>query len=504
MRTARLVSVPTIKRGRTAEGPRSFLFSVAGGLCALLLSAGTGRAEDQVGGRFVSVPPTITGEAINRIRQSVEAEYKRFIGTGPQGEGGRPDAKVVRHFRVVFDFNPNNRENRNLDFGLCSKLAEVIRSLRQQGMQTIAYIHGPVAGHSVLPALTCELRVLSQNGKLGPVMVDGLSPLEDFKKAAYSEYGATTLNTPLIRKLFERDGEVRRSKVGGFAWARDPNAADTPAVVKDQELAEFNRRNYKDLGLFEEDLREDREAVARAYGLSRDTLQESVLSENVVAWQIPVSGEVNGALKERLNRRIRRALAKGANFIVLELRCHGGDTAVANDIATYLAELNENGDTPIVTVAFVTRDAQDTALYLALGCNYIVMEKDAKLGHFDRILSGRPPEELKEIGTGIEDLAKKRSYPPVLARGFVDPSVERIYYVTRRTRSHEWAIITGRDLDADRNLNPNERHWNPTGEEIPLGKDKFLTLDAAQAQRFGLAHPRAQDLASLYEDFGVK
>ncbi|HKB41578.1 MAG TPA: NfeD family protein, partial [Gemmataceae bacterium] len=121
-------------------------------------------------------------------------------------------------------------------------------------------------------------------------------------------------------------------------------------------------------------------------------------------------------------------------------------------------------------------------------------------------LKGRPAEELKEIGTGIEDLAKRRSYPPVLARGFVDPSVERLYYVTRRNRSHEWAIVTGRDLDADRNLAPNERRWNRygPGDAIPLGSDGFLTLNAAQAQRFGLAHPRAQDLASLYEDFGVK
>src|SRR5262249_36014980 len=159
-------------------------------------------------------------------------------------------------------------------------------------------------------------------------------------------------------------------------------------VFKDQELASFTHRNYKESALFEEDLRADREEVARAYGLSRDALQESVLSENVVAWQIPVAGEIKGGLKVRLYSRLRRAQARGANFIVLELNCHGGDTATANQIAAHLTELSDKSDSPLVTVAFVTKNAQDTALYLALGCHYIVMEKDAKLGDFGGLLKG--------------------------------------------------------------------------------------------------------------------
>ena len=55
-------------------------------------------------------------------------------------------------------------------------------------MQTIAYVHGPVTGHAVLPVLACELRVLSRDGILGPVLIEGLPPLEKFKKEAYREY----------------------------------------------------------------------------------------------------------------------------------------------------------------------------------------------------------------------------------------------------------------------------------------------------------------------------
>jgi membrane-bound ClpP family serine protease len=512
MRTAKPVFVPAVQQGRTAEerGPKDGaafslgLLSLVASLCTLAVAAGPSRAADeQIGGRFVSVPPTITSEAIKRIHQSIESEYKDFT------RAGRPDAKAVREFRIVFDFNPGGRDNRNLDFGLCYNLASEIRSLRQQGMRTIAYVHGAVTGHTVLPVLACELRVLSRNGILGPVLIEGMQPLEKFKKDAYREYGSTTLNEPLISKLFEPDLEIRKSKKhGGFARAKDPDADDNaPPLFKEQDAGVFTQRNYKESSLFEEDLREDREEVARAYGLSREALQERVLSENVVvAVQIPVTGEVNAALEERLDRRLRRALARGANFIVLELRCHGGDTAVANQIATHLIELTKDRDSPLVTVAYVTKDAQDTALYLALGCHYIVMEKNAKLGGFGQLLKGKGPDDLKPIGEGIQDLAKKRSYPAVLARAFVDSSVNSLFYVTRRDKNHEWDIVTGRDLDEDRGHNAKERRWNPIGggDAIPLGPDRFLTLDAAQARRFGLAHPRADDLDSLYEDFGVE
>src|SRR5437762_10655893 len=103
-RTANPICVPAVQRGRTEEGTApalSFLLSLAASLCALALSAGSApAAEEQIGGRFVSVPPTITSEAIKRIHQTIEAEYKDFTRAAPQGR--RPDARAIREFRIVF------------------------------------------------------------------------------------------------------------------------------------------------------------------------------------------------------------------------------------------------------------------------------------------------------------------------------------------------------------------------------------------------------------------
>src|SRR5439155_3081639 len=139
------------------------------------------------------------------------------------------------------------------------------------------------------------------------------------------------------------------------------------------------------------DPRDNREDLADAYRLPRSALQKNPLIERVVAYKIAVEGEVTGALKERLDRRIRRAIKTyKANLIILELKCHGGDTAAANGIAKELTTLNQDQpDRPVVTIAYVTPQASDTATIIALGCNYLFMDPAATLGGFGKLLADR-------------------------------------------------------------------------------------------------------------------
>ena len=41
-------------------------------------------------------------------------------------------------------------------------------------MKTIAFVHAPVTGHTVLPVLACQERVMGKGGALGPIVVDGV------------------------------------------------------------------------------------------------------------------------------------------------------------------------------------------------------------------------------------------------------------------------------------------------------------------------------------------
>ena len=515
MWTASPDSVKAVVCGRHAQqhGGRRRALRLLGILCALVLCGaargdGPEAVEAEAVGRFIPVPPSISGEAIQRIRQTAEIEFTRFKTAEQQR-----DIAKRRKFKVVYDFNPDGKVNRSDNFGFCLKLAEDIRQLRLKGVLTTAFVHGEVSGHTVLPVLACQQIVMARKAKLGPVLFDDAQPLKQYEQAAYLEFGERFATPPkqnerpappaLVRKLFERNLVVVPGQQGGFVDAAGPDAvAGARPVFERGSLAVFDFSKARDVNLCELDPRETREEVAVAYRLPRESLQESPLLGTIVAWQIPVTGEVNGALREQLQRRIRRAERGGANLIVLELRCHGGDPSVASNIANDLLKLNQNrADKPVVTVAYVTKDAQDTATTIALGCTSIVMDKEARLGGFERLLKGRPAADLDALGAGMEDLAEQQFYPKALARAFVDSSVEKLFFVTSATGAGEWKVLTGRQYDEERKERPNK--WRRPAEVIPLDADGFLTLDAAQAQRFGLASSKANDLASLYEEYGV-
>ena len=495
------------KSGRGAPGWLLACLGLGGLFCVLALPAVAHGDQPEAVGRFISVPATLRGEAINRIRQTVDIAFRDFSRAEQERDRQQPDLKRRRHFKVVFDFNPDGKLSRSSDYGLCFNLAEVIRGLQQKGVQTVAFVHGEVAGHSVLPVLACQQIIMSERARLGPVLLDDATPLRPNVQGAYVEFGER-LAPALVRKLFDRDLVVVPGKDGGFVASTSKNAAlNGKPLFEAGTLAVYTFAKARDVKLCEQDARETREDVARAFNLPRESLHETPLLERTVAWLIPVSGEVNSALAEQLKRRIRRALGAGANMLIFELKCHGGDPAVAVDIADSLLKLNEaQPDNPVVTIAYVTRDAQDTALYLALGCGRIVMEKDAKLGNFGKLLKGRTLQELAALGEGLEDLAKRQFYPPVLVRAFVDPgpdpTVKKLFYVTSATGASEWAILTAQQLNEDRN-NPNLKNkWRVPAEEIPL-EEGFLTLDAAQAQRFGLAADSVSDLNALYAKEGL-
>ena len=67
-------------------------------------------------------------------------------------------------------------------------------------------------------------------------------------------------------------------------------------------------------------IRDTRRAVKDAYGLPADSLQGDPLDGRTpVAWRVVISGPVTAALAETVERRIGRAIHRGANLIVVQL-----------------------------------------------------------------------------------------------------------------------------------------------------------------------------------------
>jgi membrane-bound ClpP family serine protease len=492
-------------------------------LLALLGSGAPAHAEEpEAVGRFVTVPSSLSGGDVSRLLAATKVEFDRF-----KIENRSRPLKDQQVFKIIFDFTPEPRKVGNSDdFALCLKLATGIRELQQSGAQTTAYVHGEVSRHTVLPVLACQHVVMSQKAKLGPVVADSGKPANKFETAAYEELAVRLNGNPdLVRKLFDRDVSIVPSKQGGWVDARklDEVAGGRAPLFERGDAAVFDFAKAKLAGLCELDARESRQELADAYQLPRSALQEDSLLERIVAWKITLSGEVTSATKEQLERRIRKAIAHNANLIIFELRCHGGDTAAANNIAKYLVSLNDDRkDRPVMTIGFVTPDAQDTATVIALGCTYIVMDakKDsegrylASLGGFGKLLAGQKAEDARSIGDGLEELAKLRNYPPVLARGFVDRSGgEQLFYVKSAKGTREWAVMTDRQLDEERKERPG--HWQLPGTPIPMDEQGFVRLRADDARNhevrdtvptalsLHLAY-KVSSLEDLYKDYGLE
>lgn len=459
------------------------------------LTAMSSAQEPEVAGRFISVGQSVSSEVVSRIRKLTDIELKRFKDIQAQDPGKN------RTFKLIFDFTPDGTPNDSQDFGVCLNLAEVIQDLDRGGAEVTGFVHGKVTGHAVLPVMTCRTLVMSSDAVIGPITSpEKINEVAQDKIDAYLRLAAHRPRA-LIRKLFEKNLVVVPSRNNSVVPEGDANAVpDAAPIFGPGSVASFTFQKAKSLSLCEQDARSNRRELAQAYRLPRASLYPLLSQDRVVAWRVPVEGIVDAEMKERLNRRIRRAIAKKANLIVLDLSCGGGEPAVAFDIANEIREYDDKiAEQPLMMVAYYGPDARDTALYLALGCDYIVAHPEAKIGGFGKLLTNVPPAERKQLGEAIKALASDQLYAPVLVQAFVDNTqgMETIYSVTSAKGQHRKTVITGRQLNDERD------QWNNV-IEIPRDPDTgFLTLQPEQARRLGLVQEVHSDVSQVFTDLGI-
>src|SRR4029077_7756033 len=93
------------------------------------------------------------------------------------------------------------------EFGPCWELAKYLLDLHD--VMTVAFVHGEVTRHSVLPVLACKERVMSGGGRLGPVLEDPNPPLMAPEKAAYDAVReGRHLSRAIVGKLYDKEMEV--------------------------------------------------------------------------------------------------------------------------------------------------------------------------------------------------------------------------------------------------------------------------------------------------------
>lgn len=485
-------------RVRNLAGPTAALLS------ALILPATPARGQNGQEARLVAVNHPITSNVVQVITSQVTA--------------GRNN-EVRRLTTIVFDFTPDGKDANSTDaqFGECLNLAQFIHGLKGQ-VDTIAFVHGKVSGHSVLPVLACEHLVMSKDARIGEVVTEGVAPLGKTQRTAYeATFGHPVSQFAIVQKMFDRDVQLRKGKYkqGGQVYFVDGRDAAKVALVSDLapvpgaqagQYGLFTGLQAVELGLCEV-LAESTQELAEAYGLP--PLRPLIAyDKQPVAYRYTITGEVTGAVRESFKSMLRNIKAEKGNTLILTLDCGGGDLNAAKDLAYDLIAA-QTGEDPIKIVAFIPNKAPDTATFIALACSEIVMSRrkdaidpqhpeetrEAEIGDFEVVVNSLKGE-ADAFRTALRDIAEKQGYPGILVDGMFDRNLEIVRAHNAKNKDHR-KLMSRTELDASKG------EWIDDGTVKPKGQ--LLTLNATKAAEVGLARfvVDNRDVKEVYALYGV-
>jgi membrane-bound serine protease (ClpP class) len=451
---------------------------------------------------LVAVPNPITSDAYKRIKNQINARVNA-------------ENKNLRAETVVFDFTPEGKPASTTEFGPCVDLAEFIGGLK--GKTTIAFVHAPVAGHTVLPVLACKELVMGKAGVIGPVVEEGVPALNSTRQGAYRDV-VRPERWPIVQKMFDRNVRLVRGrpKVGDgvvYADASDKDAMEKitgPKPVEGVQDGEYAAYNVElahgvggvDLARGRADTRQQLAALYNLPPLREDPLQ----GRDPVAYQWPLKGDVDGAMRESVNRVIRDVRKKKGNVLILVLNCGGTDLDAARGLAEDLIAA-QKGEDAVLTVGFIPDSAPDAAAVVALGCSDIVMTrprnngadaKEAEIGNFERYLKVAKPAAVGAQRSSLRQLAKDQGYSEILIDGMLDPDLELVRARGTNNNRNKTQLMTREEFA---NAQARKEDWiedkviKPKG--VPFHPNAALATELGLA-RFTVPTTSVNDVCELY------
>jgi membrane-bound serine protease (ClpP class) len=477
-------------------------------LCAIVSGPSCARPPEREppdAGIFVTVANPITSASVNQIKETVTRAIQR-----------NPLKKIV------FDFNPSGKEAATPDFGPCLDLARYIKSVRgEKNVLTIAFVKSKVTRHTVLPVLACDELVMAPDAAIGAVSPNPGATPDKVDVVNYESFVLPS-QSALVLKMLDSQVEVLKGERNNAAWYIDARKeadaaregvviADKKPVLRAGELGLYRANDALKFQLCKAILA-SRQQIETRYNMPPGSHREDVLMDrNRVCWRLTVQGEVTGGLQSSLTRQLERATKRGANLIVLQLECGGGSTSTARDIAEQLRGLRTPDGQPVMTVAFIPFNAGDSATFIALGCNEIVMTQSARFGDFAGLLNPpkpkrgqpAPPVDIGSVRDALAQLAEEQNYSPTLIRGLFDEQLEIV-----RAKRVKGAINERRFLTPDELKEKDE-----TGQPVWVAEDtvkhagKALVINGSNAISLGFARhviDKPDNINELYRFYGIE
>jgi membrane-bound serine protease (ClpP class) len=444
---------------------------------AFAQEGGTGRAM------YFTVPLPITGTVDLQVRGRIERALKNL----PKG-GDRPT--------FILEFQPaEGADGSGSDFGRSLSLANFLSGEALAGVRTVAWLPKTVRGHAVLPVLACEQIVMAKEAELGAA-TDRNETIDPTVREGYREIASRRRVIPEAVALGLLDPEATVFKVttlSGVQYVGPEKLEELRTageVVKEETLFQpgdphlLSGVQMRQAG-FVTHVANNRRELAAALSISpRDVEASQAPDDGWKAIRVDIDGLVHRQQVNWTLRTINDRLKHGdVNLLVIYLRSPGGDPAQSLRLARRLAELGEN----VHSVALVERQALADASLIALACDSLIVQAEAKVGGpGEANLSAAQREALRDP---IEQVMHAEGRDWSLPLALIDPSVEVYPYTrigsdtVRYLSAAEYDSLEDRD-DWQRGERPLKTADGLTGlklEELGLARavqniDEFRTI----------------------------
>ncbi|MCA9102666.1 MAG: hypothetical protein KDA63_16010, partial [Planctomycetales bacterium] len=210
------------------------------------------------------------------------------------------------------------------------------------------------------------------------------------------------------------------------------------------------------------------------------------------AIRVTLNGPISANLVSRAIRLIDKQIrGQDVNFILVQLDSEGGSPTDSMRLANYLADLDPAKRR---TVAYVASRAEGDAAFIALACDQIVTAPDATLG--GKGVFDIAEQDREVVVESLSDVLRRKNRSTSVPAAMVDPDLEVFEY--ERANDGFTEFFSEREVASQ----PDADAWQRQGAAITT-PGKLLSLDAEQAQTYGVARRVAADFGELTAAYGL-
>lgn len=435
----------------------------------------------------LAVPLPLSGNRDTQVRAAILRQLDQL------------SSQPGRRGLLVLQFTVANPEAvGESDFARSLALARFLTDPQLAGIKTVAFLPHGVSGHAVLVALACEEIVMPSDAVLGPA--NQAEPrIDEAMRVAYREIAARrrTVPPPLAVALLDPASQVVRAATEAgeqiIAAKQLPALRQQVQVISVDELGpaplEITGRQGREMGVVRLLANSPRE-LAAALALDPAVLRIDPSLER--GWQaavVSLDGPVTATTVARVQSRLDKALASGANFLCLEIDSPGGTPEQSLVFARWLAELDSG---QVRTVAYIPRQARGDAALIALACDELVMQDQAVLG--GEGAAAISPRQSEALAVSWQEVIEDRDTRPwSLPLALVLPNYEVSRMVQPTSGRTEFFSEEERQSRDDRDT------WQVEAP-LPAGP---LTVDATEAEAYGLAEAPVESFGELATRYGL-